>query len=151
MRTPKEILENLALRVQYLYNQNYYKGVNYIPFITQALKEIEAYYVLSDDELKLLLPKKREVLKQEESGGVAYASGFNRAIDLIFKALQGKIPRRLSVEEIKQLFGYSDIGFIHDMDCPCKISPDDGELYSECKCRKLNELARAIYDAQRKE
>jgi len=56
--------------------------------------------------------------------------------------------QQLTEEEIKKIFGYSAIGFIHDMDCPCKADPDDGDSYDECKCEALNNFAKKIIEAR---
>ena len=67
----------------------------------------------------------------------------------MFQAENKKLKeQQLTEDEIKKIFGYSAIGFIHDMDCPCKADPDDGDSYDECKCEALNNFAKKIIEAR---
>ena len=50
-----------------------------------------------------------------------------------------------SEEEMKEIFGYSSMPFMHDHDCPCKEDGDDGSLYVDCKCKSLNEFVQDIH------
>ena len=69
-------------------------------------------------------------------------------IDILQAENKKHKEQQLTEDEIKKIFGYSAIGFIHDMDCPCKADPDDGDSYDECKCEALNNFAKKIIEAR---
>ena len=86
MKTPRETIQELC-------KQYYeYSGVGCSHQFDSALAELESYYVLSDDELRELLPRKRDVDGLDK---VYWAKDIirNNAIDDCFKALQGKVPK----------------------------------------------------------
>jgi len=109
MRTPEEMLVEIVTHAML-------GGGGNKKNIKQVLKELEEYYTLSDDELRELLPKKKnysatylfnlydcDIEKVWEE--LKYRVGFNQAIDLTFKALQGRVPKQevLSDKELMEL------------------------------------------------
>jgi len=91
----------------------------------------------------------KQILKVEELEAEAKLGNIPYKEAIALKAENKKLKeQQLTEDEIKKIFGYSAIGFIHDMDCPCKADPDDGDSYDECKCEALNNFAKKIIEAR---
>ena len=126
-RTPEEILHNFA--VTYRVESKDTRKED----ISQALKDLEEYYTLTDDELRKELNKECQVRWKERGINVVCGHPLpcpkhtNREqwIGDLIKALQGRVPRGLSVEEILRLIP-SETGYLADYMPECNDDTDDG-------------------------
>ena len=89
--------------------------------------------------------KLRDILERLEVGGDCPQTKAVRE-ERISQAEQEILKLLLSEEDIKVMFGWSSIPMLHDHNCPCKDDGDDGSLYKYCKCKELNDFAKAISD-----
>jgi len=102
-KTPEEIYEEIKKLGNYEFHSTYTKD--------QALAELDAYYTLSNDELREMLPKKETCGKSYDcESNCPYQDECDikqlqhKAIDACFSALRGRVKRGLSVKEIESIF-----------------------------------------------